>query len=329
MTGAGSAEGGRSGRLPDWAEPQLATLTEDRFSDPGWIYERKLDGERCLAFADGSGVRLMTRNKKLANASYPELAEALAGQAAGDFIVDGEVVAFEGSNTSFALLQQRIHVSSPSPELRARIPVYFYLFDIVYSDGTDVRQRPLRERKELLHKQLSFGDQLRFTGYRSGDGVAYWKQACQDGWEGIIAKRADAQYRAGRSRDWLKFKCVTGQEFVIGGYTDPRGSRSGFGALLIGYYDTDRRLTYAGKVGTGFDQQTLHDLHDELASLERKDPPFERGKLPRSGVHWAEPRLVAQIGFSEWTTDGMLRHPRFQGQRRDKEPAEVVREAAG
>ncbi len=122
---------------------------------------------------------------------------------------------------------------------------------------------------------------------------------------------------------------MTGQEFVIGGCTDPRGSRSGFGALLIGYYDAGRRLTYAGKVGTGFDQRTLHDLHDELASLERKDPPFQRGKLPRSGVHWVEPRLVAQIGFSEWTTDGMLRHPRFQGLRRDKEPAEVVREAAG
>jgi DNA ligase D-like protein (predicted ligase) len=309
-------------------EPQLATLTEDRFSDPGWIYERKLDGERCLAFVQDGEVRLLTRNRKSANGSYPELAEALAAQGAGAFIVDGEVVAFDGDNTSFALLQQRIHVSRPSLELRARIPVYFYLFDILYSGGTDVRPRPLRERKDLLRGQLAFRDPLRYTEYRTGDGVAYWKQACQDGWEGIIAKRADAPYRAGRSKDWLKFKCVTGQEFVIGGYTDPRGARSGFGALLLGYYDTDGRLTYAGKVGTGFDERTLRALHDELASLERKDPPFQRGKLPKSGVHWVQPRLVAQIAFSEWTSDGMLRHPRFQGLRRDKKPAEVVRETA-
>ena len=317
-----------TGQLPDWVEPELATLTEERFADPGWVYERKLDGERCIAFVSGSGVRLMTRNKKSANASYPELVEALSAQAAAGVVVDGEVVSFDGDATSFALLQQRIHVARPSADLIARIPVYFYLFDIMFAGGTDVRERPLRERKELLRGQLSFADPLRFTEYRTGDGVAYWKQACQDRWEGIIAKRADAPYRAGRSKDWLKFKCVAGQEFVIGGYTDPRGSRSGFGALLLGYYDADGRLAYAGKVGTGFDERVLHDLHDELVSLEREDPPFQRGKLPRSGVHWVEPRLVAQIGFSEWTTDGMLRHPRFQGLRRDKQPADVVRETA-
>jgi DNA ligase D-like protein (predicted ligase) len=320
--------GNTAGPLPDWVEPELATLTEERFADPGWVYERKLDGERCIAFADASGVRLMTRNKKSANASYPELVEALAAQAAGDFVVDGEVVAFDRAETSFALLQQRIHVGHPSAELRSRIPVYFYLFDIMFSGGTDVRERPLRERKELLRAQLSFRDPLRFTEPRTGDGVAYWKQACQDGWEGLIAKRVDAPYRAGRSRDWLKFKCVAGQEFVIGGYTDPRGTRSGFGALLLGYYDSDGLLVYAGKVGTGFDERTLHDLHDELVSLEREDPPFQVGKLPKSGVHWVTPRLVAQIGFSDWTSDGMLRHPRFQGLRRDKQPSDVVRESA-
>jgi DNA ligase D-like protein (predicted ligase) len=320
--------GTTTSQLPDWVEPELATLTEERFADPGWIYERKLDGERCIAFVSGSGVRLMTRNQKSANASYPDLVEALSAQAAAGVVVDGEVVSFDGDTTSFALLQQRIHVAHPSAELIARIPVYFYLFDIMFAGGTDVRERPLRERKELLREQLSFADPLRFTEYRTGDGVAYWKQACQDGWEGIIAKRADAPYRAGRSRDWLKFKCVAGQEFVIGGYTDPRGSRAGFGALLLGYYDADGRLVYAGKVGTGFDQRTLDDLHDELVRLEREDPPFQRGKLPRSGVHWVEPRLVAQVGFSEWTTDGMLRHPRFQGLRRDKQPSDVVRETA-
>jgi DNA ligase D-like protein (predicted ligase) len=312
--------------MPDWVEPQLATLTKDRFSDPGWIFERKLDGERCLAFREGGQVRLLTRNKKRANPAYPELVEALAGQPDGDFVVDGEVVSFEGNATSFARLQQRIHVGRPSPQLRARVPVYYYLFDIVFSGGTDVRPRPLRERKELLRGRFTFTDPLRWCAHRNTDGEAYFDQACRDGWEGLIAKRADAPYRAGRSPDWLKFKCEAGQEFVIGGYTDPRGSRAEFGALLLGYYDSGGRLTYAGKVGTGFDHRVLRSLHDEMVRLRRDRPAFQRGDLPRSGVHWVEPRLVAQIGFSEWTTDGMLRHPRFQGLRRDKPSADVIRE---
>lgn len=312
--------------IPDWVEPELATLTKERFSRPEWIFERKLDGERCLAFGEGRQIRLLTRNRKSANAAYPELVEALAAQPADGFVVDGEVVSFDGTETSFARLQQRIHVGHPSPELRARIPVYFYLFDIMYSDGTDLRARPLSERKEVLRRQLSFRDPLRFTEHRDTDGERYFVQACRDGWEGLIAKRLAAPYQAGRSRDWLKFKCQAGQELVIGGYTDPRGSRTGFGALLLGYYDPGGQLTYAGKVGTGFTDTLLHDLHDQMVRLRRDRPAFERGKLPRSGVHWVEPRLVAEIGFSEWTPDGMLRHPRFQGLRRDKSPAEVVRE---
>ena len=312
---------------PDWVDPQLATLTNDRFSDPAWLFERKLDGERCLAFCTGGEVRLLTRNKKRANAAYPELVEALATQSAGDCVVDGEVVSFVGDTTSFERLQQRIHVGRPSAELRARIPVVYYLFDIMCSEGTDVRQRPLRERKELLRSQFSFTDPLRFTEHRSPDGEAYFKQACQDRWEGLIAKRADAPYRAGRSRDWLKFKCAAGQEFVIGGYTDPRGSRTGFGALLLGYYDAEGRLVYAGKVGTGFDQRMLDNLYEQLVHIERDRPAFQVGKPPRPGVHWVEPRLVGEVGFSEWTDDGLLRHPRFQGLRRDKAPSEVVREA--
>jgi bifunctional non-homologous end joining protein LigD len=313
---------------PDWVDPQLATLTRQRFSDPAWIYERKLDGERCLAFCAGGEVRLLTRNKKRANASYPELVEALASQSAGDCVVDGEVVSFVGDVTSFERLQQRIHVGRPSAELRARVPVYYYLFDIMCSAGADVRQRPLRERKELLRSQFSFAGPLRFTEHRSPDGEAYFKQACQDRWEGLIAKRADAPYLSGRSRDWLKFKCQAGQEFVIGGFTDPRGSRTGFGALLLGYYDAEGRLVYAGKVGTGFDQRLLDSLHEQMVRIERDRPAFQVGKLPRPGVHWVEPRLVGEVGFSEWTDDGLLRHPRFEGLRRDKAPSEVVQETS-
>jgi bifunctional non-homologous end joining protein LigD len=325
----GTGEGGGPPRpdLPGWLDPELATLTQDRFSDPAWIYERKLDGERCLAFRPGTGVRLMTRNEKEDTSTYPEIADALGAQQAGDFIIDGEIVAFEGSETRFERLQQRLGVRHPGPDLLAEVPVYYYIFDVLWAGERDVRPLPLRERKRILRDLLTFTGPLRFTEHIDTDGEAYYRQACASGWEGVIAKRADAPYRAGRTRDWLKFKCEAGQEFVIGGFTDPRRTRTGFGALLLGYYDPDRVLVYAGKVGTGFTQQTLDRLHATLAGLEQDQPPFGRGpRLPRSGVHWVQPRLVAEVGFSEWTADGELRHPRFQGLRDDKDPADVVRE---
>jgi bifunctional non-homologous end joining protein LigD len=310
---------------PAWLDPELATLTQERFSDPGWIYERKLDGERCLAFRDGARMRLMTRNQKEDTSTYPEIAGALAAQRPDSFIIDGEIVAFEEGQTRFARLQQRLGVRQPDPALIARYPVYYYIFDVLWADR-DVRQLPLRERKRILRELLTFDDPLRFTEHRDTDGEAFYREACADGWEGLIAKRADAPYRAGRTRDWLKFKCESGQEFVIGGFTDPQGSRTGFGALLLGYYDSDGKLVYAGKVGTGFSQRTLDTMHAALASIEREQPAFDKGDLPRSHVHWVEPRLVGEVGFSEWTTDGELRHPRFQGLRDDKDPREVVRE---
>jgi bifunctional non-homologous end joining protein LigD len=311
---------------PDWLEPELATLTQDRFSDPAWLYERKFDGERCLAYRDGGRLRLMTRNQKQVSGTYPELADALAAQDHGDFIVDGEVIAFDGAETSFSRLQQRLGQHSPGPALVASVPVFFYLFDVLWADGRDVRARPLLERKEILQGLLAFGDPLRFTEHRTQDGEAYYAQACASGWEGLVVKRADSPYRAGRSRDWLKFKCQNNQEFVIGGYTDPKGARTGFGALLIGYYDAGGQLVYAGKVGTGFSTALLDSLSASLAGLERSTPAFGPAGLPRSGVHWVEPKLVGQVAFSEWTTAGQLRHPRFQGLRRDKDAAAVVRE---
>jgi bifunctional non-homologous end joining protein LigD len=311
---------------PGWLDPELATLTRDRFSDPAWIFERKLDGERCLAFRSGRQVRLMTRNQKEDTSTYPELTGALAAQRADDFIIDGEIVAFDGGQTRFARLQQRLGVRDPGPDLLAAVPVCYYIFDVLWADGRDVRPLPLRQRKQTLHGLLDFSGPLRFTEHEDTDGEAYFRQACVSGWEGVIAKRADAPYRAGRTRDWLKFKCESGQEFIIGGFTDPRGTRTGFGALLLGYYDSDHKLVYAGKAGTGFTRRTLDSLHATLAGLEQDHPPFDRGQLPRSGVHWVQPRLVAEVGFSEWTTSGELRHPRFQGLRDDKDPADVVRE---
>jgi len=314
---------------PAWVEPELATLTKDRFSDPAWLYERKFDGERCLAYRTGDRVRLMTRNQKQVDSTYPELAVALQAQDSADFIVDGEVVAFDGAATSFSRLQQRLGVRDPGEDLRAAVPVYFYLFDVLWADGRDVRQLPLLERKQVLRRLLAFGGPLRYTTHRRQHGEGYYAQACASGWEGLVVKRGDAPYRSGRSRDWLKFKCQNNQEFIIGGYTDPKGSRTGFGALLIGYHDRDGKLAYAGKVGTGFDDAALASLARTLSSLERPQAPFDRGNLPRTGVHWVEPKLVGQVAFSEWTTAGQLRHPRFQGLRRDKDPASVFREIAG
>jgi bifunctional non-homologous end joining protein LigD len=312
---------------PGWLEPELATLTRDRFSSPAWIFERKLDGERCLAFAGGGEVRLMTRNQHEITGTFPEIAGALAAQRRGDdFAVDGEIVAFDKDQTKFGLLQHRLGVIKPAAALLAEVPAYYYLFDVLSAGGRDVRPLPLLERKQILRGLLSFADPLRFTEHRDTDGEVYYREACGKGWEGLIAKRADAPYRGGRTKDWLKFKCESGQEFVIGGFTDPHGSRTGFGALLLGYYDPGGRLVYAGKVGTGFDNRTLRRLHDRLAAIERPSPAFDAGTLPRSGVHWVEPRLVGEVGFSEWTAAGELRHPRFQGLRDDKDPGEVVRE---
>jgi bifunctional non-homologous end joining protein LigD len=310
---------------PKWVSPMLATLSDERFSREGWLFEAKLDGERCLAFSEGGSLRLLSRNRKRLNEKFPEIAKAFGLQKTASFIVDGEIVTFDDGVTSFAKLQQRMQIKDPPTELLRKVPVCLYLFDLLYLDGYDTRQVPLRYRKELLRKAIDFRHSLQFTEHRETRGEAYYREACERGWEGVIAKNGDSRYVSKRTRDWLKFKCTHEQEFVIGGYTDPRGMRIGFGALLVGYYDRGK-LIYAGKVGTGFDHPTLLRLGRELAKLETKTCPFASDDLPRRGMHWVKPKLVAQIGFTEWTADGKLRHPRFLGLRDDKGPEEVVRE---
>ena len=299
-------------------EPMKAVLADKPFSDPDWLFERKLDGIRCLAIKDSSGVRLMSRTGRLMNEEYPGVVQALQREPSEDFIGDGEIVAFENGITSFSRLQRRG---------RERVPVFLYLFDLPRHEGEDLRPRPLRERKARLRRALEFGGPLRFTAHRRGEhGEQVYREACERRLEGVIAKRADSPYRGGRSRDWLKLKCHAEQELVIGGYTAPKGSRTELGALLVGYYDDSGRLRYAGKVGTGFDQHTLRALGARLRQLEHDESPFEPFKPIPPGTHWVRPELVAQIGFAEWTRDGRLRHPRYLGLRDDKPARDVVRE---
>ena len=294
-----------------------AVLTDERFSDPAWIYERKLDGIRCLATKGDKNVDLRSRNDLSLNGRFPEIAAALEADPATNFVIDGEVVAFDGAQTSFARLAERGHRD---------VRVFLYVFDLVWLEGHDVRDLPLRARKRLLRDALSFEDGVRLTQYRNETGEALFAEACRKGWEGVIAKRADSPYRTTRSKDWLKFKCEKGQELVIGGFTAPKGSRTEFGALLLGYHDGDA-FRYAGKVGTGFDHETLRDLGARMRALARDDAPFtDAAAIRERGITWVRPELVAQVAFTEWTRAGRLRHPRFLGLRDDKAAGEVVRE---
>lgn len=238
--------------------------------------------------------------------------------------ISRSLVAFDGPRTSFATLQQRMQLTETERIEATGVRVYYYLFDLLSCAGDDVTSLPLRERKRLLSKAFAFTDPLRESTHRNADGQEYFHYACAQGWEGLIAKRAGSTYRGGHSGDWLKFKCVADQEFVVGGFTEPQGSRSGFGALLVGYYQGSR-LRYAGKVGTGYDQRTLSRLRAGLDEMDQRSSPFT-DQVRERNAHWVRPDLVVQVGFSEWTGDGKLRHPRYTGVREDKKAADVVRE---
>jgi len=278
-----------------------ATLTRERFTGPDWVFERKLDGIRLLAFKQGASVRLLSRNRLAQNEVYPSFVEAVARLPVHDVILDGEATGV----------------------WNARDDVGYHLFDIMWLEGRDLTSLPLDARRELL-QTLVIEAPLRLVPRL--DHPEPWELAKRGGWEGVIAKRADSLYTDKRSKDWLKFKCEQGQELVIGGFTPPKGTRIELGALLVGVYDGDK-LRYAGKVGTGFNRETLRMLAEKLRPLERADTPFANAPRFRD-VTWVEPSLVAQVGFAEWTNDGRLRHPRYLGLRDDKAASEVVREGA-
>lgn len=303
----------------------LATLSDEVVEGDEWIYERKLDGVRCLVFRDDNGVRLMSRNRKDRTDTYPEIAEALAHCELPNLIADGEIVAFEGNVTSFERLQGRMQLKDADEARATGIAVYCYLFDILFLDGYRLTRCALEDRKRVLRKVIQWEDPIRYTQHFNADGARHLRKACEKGWEGLIAKKRSSRYVHSRGKAWLKLKCSSRQEFVICGFTDPHGEREGFGALLLGYYDGGE-LVYAGKVGTGFDDQTLRSLHSKLNGLERKTAPCRDEQELPGDVHWVTPKLVGEVAFTEWTKKGRLRHPRFKGLRQDKSAEDVHRE---
>ena len=307
----------------------LASLAERPFSDPGWLYEIKYDGVRVLASRNGPAIELLGRHGTLFTSRYPEIVAALRTLALERFLLDGEIVAFdERGRPSFQRLQPRMHLSRPADIERARalVPVSAVFFDALSLDGRDLRALPLAERKACLALVVPPRGVIRYGEHVERDGEAFYDAVCEQELEGVVGKRARSPYTGGRSRDWLKVKCVKRQPFVIGGYTDPQGSRGYFGALHLGVYENGR-LMYVSKVGTGFDEGTLRVLWDKLAPLRRASTPFDEGAPRGRGHHWVEPRLVAEVRFSDWTDDGGIRHPAFLGLREDKRPEDCRRDA--
>ena len=320
---ADSQAAGAAGLLA--AAPRLALASAVERPPPGsdWLHEIKFDGYRMAATLNRGTVRLTTRNQLDWTERFPAIAAALAELPLDSAILDGEIVALaKDGRSDFSTLQRRLGVGGRGAEAQRGRLVY-QLFDLLYLDGVDLRRRPLVERKAALERSLTAAATdaaLRFTDHLSGDGAGVLAAACKLGLEGVISKRADSGYHAGRGRDWLKSVCLASDDFVIGGFTAPRGGRQGFGALLLGEY-RDGHLVYVGKVGTGFSDKLLASLATRLTALEQEASPFASevpGEATRTGVTWLEPRMVVEVRFSERTRDGYLRQARFRGLREDK-----------
>ena len=309
----------------------LATLVDEAPSDSSWLFEIKYDGVRVLASRVGDEVELRGRSGQVVTARYPEVTAALHALPLERFVLDGEIVALdERGRSSFQRLQERMGLTRPADVERARgeVPVSAVFFDALELDGRDLRRLPLEARKECLRLLVPPRGVVYFGDHVLEHGADFLAAACEQGLEGVVAKKRDSAYAAKRSRDWRKIKCQLRQEFVIGGYTVPQGTRAHFGALHLGLYDRGE-LIYVSKVGTGFDERTLKTISAKLRPLERSTSPFARGTPGGRGHHWVEPRLVGEVRFTEWTRDGGIRHPAFLGLRDDKRPEDCVRESPG
>jgi bifunctional non-homologous end joining protein LigD len=320
---AGPPAGARKAALPELLQPELATLVDSPPIDPeNWIYEIKFDGYRMLTRAENGKVRLVTRNGNEWTSKLPELARALEGMELPDGWYDGEII-MPGSRVpaDFQALQNAFDSTRTAD-------IVYYLFDIPYCAGYDLREVPLVERREVLRRVVERkpAKNVRFSAVFEAPPQEIVASACRLGLEGVVAKRRDSAYVTRRSPDWIKLKCGQRQEFIIGGYTDPKGSRTGIGSLLLGVHDKDGKLRYAGNVGTGFNERTLREIREQLDALPADKPAFAPDpELPRN-AHWVKPQLVAEVAFGEWTRTGRVRHSVFHGLRTDKPPEVIVRE---
>jgi bifunctional non-homologous end joining protein LigD len=322
-----AVSGARSAKLPTTFQPQLATLIKEAPAGDDWFHEIKFDGYRMLCRIDGTKVQFFSRNQQDWTAKLPRLVTAAKKLGVDKALLDGEVVVLHKDGTTNFQSLQNAFSEGRSDQL------LYYVFDLLYLNGKDLTQVTLEDRKRLLEQLLTGAigqDSLRYSEHVVGEGDKFLKEACRLGLEGIVSKRRDQPYRSGRTLDWLKIKCLKREEFVIGGFTEPSGARSDFGALLVGYHDKQGKLVYAGKVGTGYNQRTLRDLSRRMRPLEQQTSPFRNLTVrtgPAKTAHWIAPELVAKIQFSNWTDDDKLRHPSFQGLREDKPAVEVVRES--
>ena len=315
--------GARKARCPEWLQPELATLVDDAPEGDEWLHEIKYDGYRMLCHVARGRCTVYSRNRKDWTPNLPLLAAAVARLPVDEAWIDGEVIAPDASGRSSFQALQNAFAGEGAEHLA------YYAFDLPFVDGYDLREVPLLERKRLLRERVPRGEgMVRYSDHVEGKGQTFFEEACALELEGIISKRRDSAYSGRRGHDWVKVKCQQNEEMVIGGWTDPQGSRSGFGALLIGVHDAQGNLRYAGKVGTGFNEKTLAMLTRELAKRATDEPPFIDPPTGAEGrrAHWVKPDLVAQVRFTEWTRDDTLRHPSFQGLRRDKAARDVVRE---
>jgi bifunctional non-homologous end joining protein LigD len=323
--------------MPHSIRPMLATLVDTPFDDEQWLYEVKWDGYRAVAFLDGNSVRLVSRNQNDLTIAYPELRDLPRWMNARKVVLDGEIVALdEQGRPSFSLMQQRTGVGEGARRIRRTrddIPILYYAFDLIYLDGYDLTQTDLEIRKHLLRGIIQDTGLLRYSDHYVGQGTALFEVAAQRGLEGIVAKLRTSCYEQKRSREWLKIKIVRRQECVIGGYTDPRGSRENFGSLVLGLYDNKGRLIPVGQAGSGFTEQSHAQMWKRLHALETSRSPFFGKVESDRRVHFVKPELVAEIRFTEWTHEGQsgvirMRAPVFQGLRFDKKPEECKVEIA-
>ena len=318
--------GVRKAAMPEFVPPQLATLVREPPSGAEWLHELKFDGYRMICHLSGGKARFWSRNGKDWTEKFPNLAAALKSFPAATAILDGEVVIVDkAGRSSFQKLQQSMGRGGE------KVPAFvFEVFDLIYLDGYSFTQTPLRERKAALEKLLATAKvkgALRYSDHVEGNGALFFKQACEYGIEGIVSKLADSRYESTRNRNWLKTKCIKRQEFVIAGYTPSKNDFPGFGSLILGVYEKDK-LIYCGRVGTGFSIKQRLGIQKKLDRLSQTAMPFV--SIPKDPglrqAHWARPQLVGEVEFMEWTADGVIRHPSFQGLREDKKPAEIVRE---